>query len=281
MKFSDLLPLVLVGLVVCSGVAEDSAASPSDKQTLKAHRMGHPIPVSNSASKSSKSSPMLHESSSSNVSVDSSSFEDPLEPGLERQPVEAHVILTNVDMDELTVEETMFVELALHKAIQIAQDQEPDNEDEVTIGAILVENGHGPHKNDSNNRALRGRELGFFEGAKSFNIWAIIETLRCRYCREYDDDDDIDHHEEWKKNRHKYFPTLAPTPAPTPKPTWEDPYDWWARLKTRIANAGGRRHLGLSESNTSLDGILCQLLREGPHERFHSVEECALGVSKW
>ena len=50
----------------------------------------------------------------------------------------------------------------------------------------------------------------------------------------------------------------------------------------KTAFGGGRRHLGVSESNASfLEDILCQLLREGPHERFWSVDKCALGVSKW
>ena len=178
----------------------------------------------------------------------------------------------------------MYFESSLRKAIQLAQDQDPDKEDEVTIGAILVENGHGPHKNDShnNNRALRGgRETLSFS---FFNIWTLIEAFRCRFCRDYDDDDEIDHHEEWKKNRNKYFPSPAPTRAPTPRPTYttdDDHVLQWEEMKRAYNNGGGRRHLGVSESNTNLEDILCQLLREGPYECFHSVDKCVLEVSKW
>ena len=118
-----------------------------------------------------------------------------------------------------------------------------------------------------------GGELGF----SWFNIWTIIETFRCRFCINYDDDD-TDHYEEWKKAR----PTPAPTRTPTSRPTYavdDDALIAW--YNERLGGGDGRRHLGVSESNTSLDDILCQLLREGPYECFHSVDECSLVVSKW
>jgi hypothetical protein len=36
--------------------------------------------------------------------------------------------------------------------------------------------------------------------------------------------------------------------------------------------------LGVSDS---FESILCNLLREGPHERFHKVKSCVLQLDKW
>ena len=264
------LHLLLLTALVCGIGAHDpsESSSRSDKQTLKAHKMAPPPSPTTTVSDSTKTSASLDES---NAEDSFDSLEAP-EPRLERQPVEAQVMLGNVDIDELTADETLFFQSALRQAIQLAQDQEHDRTDEVTIGAILVENGHGAHKNDG--RALRKRELGW-----SFNIWTILDTFRCTFCPA--DDDYGDYYEQWRRNRPKF--TRAPTPAPTPSPTWEidDDSIAWFNALLRARYGDGRRHLGVSDSNTSLEDILCELLREGPFERFHSVNKCAIDVSKW
>ncbi|KAL3926965.1 MAG: hypothetical protein SGBAC_013270 [Bacillariaceae sp.] len=229
---------------------------------------------------------------------------------LERQAVEAQVMLGNVDMEDLNAEETMYFESALRKAIQLAQD------DRVTIGGIMVENGHGTHKHDggqqkqkqeqqqeqhdNGGRKLRGgdRALWFkWKKPSWFSIWALIETTRCRYCP---DDDDWVYEPFAPSASPSATPSTAPTSsptAPTPAPTtrWEgyqmdDDYHYPGTRNrkggSRFGGGGGsgghrrRRSLGVSESNTRLEDILCKLLREGPHECFHSVDECALEVSE-
>ncbi|CAJ1965931.1 unnamed protein product [Cylindrotheca closterium] len=231
------------------------------------------------------------------------------EPTLERQAVQVQVKLGNMDLEDLNAEETMYFESALRKAIQLAQDQhqgqdEKHGEDQVTIGAILVENGHGTHQHDGG-RNLRG-DRSLWLSYSFFNVWTIIETFRCRFCfsapaavtvSEEDDDDDDDYvapayddyyfdsrayYDQWKEDMNTY--TRAPTPAPTQRPTYE--MDEWEKCQANnmvLGIYGGcRRKLGSSEnSNTSLEDILCGLLREGPHECFHSVDECTLEVSEW
>jgi len=269
--------LTFAALLCSTSVA---ASNSSDKQTLVAHKMdptGNPNKVSGNESIKTNAVPT---ESNSNKKVGNNM---PPEPILERQPIQAQVILGNVDLDDLKAEEIRFFESALRKAIQLAQEQKHEYEggqedNQVTIGAILVENGHGTHQHDG--RMLRGdRSLWSFS---FFSVWTIIETFRCIYCPPDYDDDDVDHYEQWKEDMLTYTP--APTSAPSPEPSWELDDDYltqWINERLSGGSGGGRRSLGVSESNTSLEDILCELLHEGPHECFHSVDKCTLEFSKW
>jgi hypothetical protein len=222
------------------------------------------------------------------------------EPILDRQPVQVQVKLGNMDLEDLNAKETIYFESALRKAIQLAQeqDQEQGEDEQITIGAILVENGHGLHQHDGG-RMLRGdRSLWNFNFSRLFSVWTIIETFRCRFCApaaaSSEDDDDYvayddftskgDYYDQWKEDMKTY--TRAPTAAPTQRtsrPTRPmDEYDiCWANNWLKGRQGGCRRNLGVSDSSTILEDTLCKLLREGPHECFHSVDECTLEVSKW
>mmetsp|Transcript_26571 Transcript_26571/g.64779 ORF Transcript_26571/g.64779 Transcript_26571/m.64779 type:complete len:287 (+) Transcript_26571:542-1402(+) len=280
LTFAALLCSTSVAATETSGKLSKKS-SRSDQQRLVALQM-EATKTSNEAITSieSESESKSNKASNSNKKVENNM---PPEPILERQPIQAQVILGNVDLDDLKAEEIRFFESALRKAIQLAQEQEHEHEggqedNQVAIGAILVENGHGTHQHDG--RMLRGdRSLWSFS---FFSVWTIIETFRCIYCPPDYDDDDVDHYEQWKEDMLTYTP--APTSAPSPEPSWELDDDYltqWINERLSGGSGGGRRSLGVSESNTSLEDILCELLHEGPHECFHSVDKCTLEFSKW
>jgi hypothetical protein len=297
MKF--LRSLLLTSLLCSTSIAAASDDS-SDKQTLVAHKMD---PTTTTTESIDAEINAATTETNSNINVETTNFDSEVpEPMLERQAVEAQVMLGNVDMEDLNAEETMYFESALRKAIQLAQD------DRVTIGGILVENGHGAHKHDGGQQQQQqqhddgGRHLRsgdralWFKWKKPswFSIWALIETTRCRYCP---DDDDWVYEPFAPSASPSATPSTAPTfspTAPTPAPTtkWEryqmdDDYLYPGTRNRNgggrigVGGGGGRRSLGVSESNTSLEDILCKLLREGPHECFHSVDECTVEVSEW
>ncbi|CAJ1965937.1 unnamed protein product [Cylindrotheca closterium] len=307
-----LLRSLLLTALLCSTSTAASEPS-SNKQKLVAHKMD-PIAANIDTNQVSEedSTDDNNTASTSKSKFKKNNHNNHMvpEPTLERQPVQVQVKLGNMNLEDLNAEETMYFESALRKAIQLAQDQhqgqdEKHGEDQVTIGAILVENGHGTHQHDGG-RNLRG-DRSLWLSYSFFNVWTIIETFRCRFCfsapaavsvsEEDDDDDDDDYvapayddyyfdsrayYDQWKEDMNTY--TRAPTPAPTQRPTYE--MDEWEKCQANnmvLGIYGGcRRKLGSSEnSNTSLEDILCGLLREGPHECFHSVDECTLEVSEW
>ena len=299
MKFFRFLMLTTF---VCSTSVAASESS-SDQQKLVARKMD---PTANSNKDSETASiettntaHTIKSKSKSNKEVKNNNLAP--EPILDRQPVQVQVKLGNMDLEDLNAKETVYFESALRKAIQLAQeqDQEQGEDEQITIGAILVENGHGLHQHDGG-RMLRGgdRSLWNFNFSRLFSVWTIIETFRCRFCApaaaSSEDDDDYvayddftskgDYYDQWKEDMKTY--TRAPTAAPTQRtsrPTRPmDEYDiCWANNWLQGRQGGCRRNLGVSDSSTILEDTLCKLLREGPHECFHSVDECTLEVSKW
>lgn len=178
---------------------------------------------------------------------------------LERETVEVKVHLDNVNIHHLHDDEAAFFEQAMRDAIGLTQEGNGGSQDSVSVGAILVENGHGAHKDDR--RALRGASpnVRSLSSSSWFDIYAIIETS-CRFCGDHRDDDD-----DYYRRKYRYY---------------EDD-DFGSMYRGRYS---GRhlRSLGMAKgSSTPLEDTLCQLLRNGPIERFHSVKHCAFEVSEW
>eukprot|EP00980_Cylindrotheca_fusiformis_P007798 scaffold1669_cov129-Cylindrotheca_fusiformis.AAC.9 len=179
---------------------------------------------------------------------------------LQRQMMEIRTTLENVDIDYLDPVEVMFYEGCFQKAVEIAQSQ-ADSDKQVSVRSVIVERDHNDQKKH-NRRGLRGGEKrALWSWNPWYDIWALMEVFSCRFCG-YDDDDD-------------FFDSVADYPTYS---LFDDDDDYDSLIPMRDIDYGWHRALGVSESFAD---ILCDLLRDGPHERFHGVTKCSIEFAKW
>lgn len=182
---------------------------------------------------------------------------------LARELVQARATMENVDIDQATPAEIIFFEDALQDAIQTVLENGHGG-DKLSVRSVLIQDEDDDDKKTTkkkkkggDDRMLRGHDYAslpedpnhrslwyysnYWGGFSSynfrwFNVWASIEFYGCHFCD--DDEDDI-----WNDD--------------------DDRYNW-------------RR--GLDEEDLTGDNSiameLCNKLRDGPHERFHSVQNC-------
>eukprot|EP00980_Cylindrotheca_fusiformis_P027113 scaffold18886_cov108-Cylindrotheca_fusiformis.AAC.4 len=180
---------------------------------------------------------------------------------LQRQMMEIRTTLENVDIGHLEAAEMMFYEDCFKQAAEMTQDQ-AGAETQVSIRSVMVENDH----EEKNQRGLRRKNdrsgsRYLWQWNPWYDIWAVMEVFSCRFCG-FDDDDD-------------FLDTVADYPRYS---LFDDDDDYAGLTPMRDIDHGWHRALGVSDS---FESVLCELLRQGPHERFHYVKKCSLEFSKW
>lgn len=223
-------------------------------QTFKAKAVG-PSTISNASSKASgKKSSNIHKSPTAKQGITGR---------LKRHMIETRTTLENVDLDNLEPTEIMFYEDAIKKAVEIAQVPD-DNGIQIFLSSVIVEDDQQKH----GSRGLRGGSdrngsRALWGWSRWYDIWAVMELFSCRFC-ENDDDDD-------------FFATTSVVDTTTNHHIVDDDDDYSGIIPMREIDHGFHRALGVSDNFAN---VLCDLLRDGPHERFHKVTKCTIEFTK-
>ena len=163
--------------------------------------------------------------------------------------------LGNIDAEELSVVECLFFEDTWIEAFNMIHGE---NHDSLFVRAMIVQD------DESNGNDRKLQHWYSRPSTNYFDMYALID-VSCRFCGGDDFDDDKD--DMW----------LDDDPYGWRGGYYADP--WWYidhRTLPYFQKPGKRRQLLESSADVHhrFETLLCDMLREGPFEPFHAVDNC-------